>query len=402
VWYLSAAQVGTYDMTIPRHLLTVWNPSYANDALDEHVRILLHWAERYRRGEGDFEDIYVWWAKLRSTNRENTKLPHHDDVLAIQKQLDDNIETHLYLTDYRSLFVANIEDITADDLLEDDELEHMPDYYRGRRADFWFRIIDIRRLVAEDTVAVIEELKRLSNTRYHNRPVSLYGGMIELPLIVTRDDNRSWFPETPSLTDGLLWVQHDSDLRGETDRMARELRDNLFGHVVWSALDVTTRSFLASAEAVYRSRRDDPNFDFSGPAVGYAKAVEAELNVLLFGTIRDIASSIPSTKRTGYVDGQPIDLCDAVPHQPLGSLLHLVERDNAMQHALKVAFQNDWRFLLGELPSHLTPIVSVRNRAAHSGRPSADDVAAMRQNVLGIGSEGLITRIARITLRVAG
>jgi hypothetical protein len=40
---------------------------------------------------------------------------------------------------------------------------------------------DIRRLVADDTPAVMEELKRLRNTRYHDRPVSLYGGMVDLP-----------------------------------------------------------------------------------------------------------------------------------------------------------------------------------------------------------------------------
>lgn len=31
---------------MPRHLLTVWNPAYADDALDAHPRVLLRWAER--------------------------------------------------------------------------------------------------------------------------------------------------------------------------------------------------------------------------------------------------------------------------------------------------------------------------------------------------------------------
>jgi hypothetical protein len=59
------------------------------------------------------------------------------------------------------------------------------------------------RVVSNDTVAVIEELKRLANTRYHGRPVSLYGGTVELPMIVTREDGRQWFPQATSLTDGL-------------------------------------------------------------------------------------------------------------------------------------------------------------------------------------------------------
>ena len=39
------------------------------------------------------------------------------------------------------------------------------------------------------------------------------------------------------LTDGQLWAQRESEPRGETERMARELRDNLLGPDVWSVLE---------------------------------------------------------------------------------------------------------------------------------------------------------------------
>jgi hypothetical protein len=32
--------------TPTHHLLTLWNPSYAADAMDEHLRVLLDWAGR--------------------------------------------------------------------------------------------------------------------------------------------------------------------------------------------------------------------------------------------------------------------------------------------------------------------------------------------------------------------
>jgi hypothetical protein len=390
-------------MDAPRHLLTVWNPSYADDPLDEHLRILLDWAERYRQGDCDVEDVYVWWAKLRSLNRDAPKLPHHAEVIALQEQILAEVETHLYLTDYRSLYVAHIEDVFDDNILEDDEAAHMPDYYAGQRADFWFRIVDVRRIVADDTVAVIEELKQLRNTRYHDRPVSLYGGMVELPLIVTRADAKRWFPEATSLTDGRLWVQHDADSRGETDRLARELRDNLLGPVIWSALDLATRSFLASAEATFRNRRDDPNFDFSGPAVGYAKALEAELNALLFDGVRAAAARLPPPDRTARVDGAPFDLARDVPHQSLGVVVNLLRHDPALKRCINAAFpQHDARWMLGELPHHLAPVVALRNPAAHAAASARHDVAEMRGKVLGIGCEGLITQLARIRLRAAG
>ena len=38
-------------MTLPRHLVTVWNPSYAQDAMDEHLAVLIDWAGRAQAGE---------------------------------------------------------------------------------------------------------------------------------------------------------------------------------------------------------------------------------------------------------------------------------------------------------------------------------------------------------------
>ena len=37
---------------------------------------------------------------------------------------------------------------------------------------------------------MIAELKLLRNPEYHDRPVSLYGGMVDLPLIVVRPDGK--------------------------------------------------------------------------------------------------------------------------------------------------------------------------------------------------------------------
>jgi hypothetical protein len=82
------------------------------------------------------------------------------------------------------------------------------------QADFWFRLLDLRLLVADDTVLTIEELKKLRNERYHGRPISLYGGMVELPLIVTREDGVSWFGEEEALRDGQLWAQRAAGLSG--------------------------------------------------------------------------------------------------------------------------------------------------------------------------------------------
>ena len=393
----------------PRHLLTVWNPSYAEDALDAHLRVLLRWAESSRDprdAASPEEDVYVWWAKIRSPRRDG-ELPHAGEIAAIQSQIDDDVETHLYLTDYRSLYVGQLGEVTADAVLEEEgEAEHAPSYYRGMEADFWFRLWDLRRLVADDTPGVIEELGRLRNTRYHDRPVSLYGGMVELPLIVTRDDGARWFADRDLLTSGRLWAERDADLRVDTQRLARELPDNrseaevaegnLFGRAVWESFETATRTFLASAEAVFRARRDDPAFDFSGPAVEYAKAVETELNALVFPRLRKRLEGGMLKDREVIADGRRLDLGGRVAHQSLGTILHLLENDDIVGRALASAFSTaDAGWLRSNAPRELRGIVDLRNPAAHSEAVSRERVEKVRAQVMGVGCEGALVRIAK-------
>ena len=381
-----------------KHLLTVWNPSYAADAMDAHLHLLLDWSQRTGKGQAKEEDVYVWWGKVRSPNRRQP-LPHLADIQALNDQVAAGVETHLYLTDYRSLYVGWVDDIAGEELLrESDEADHMPGYYQGLMLDLWFKLLDIRRLVANDTPATIEELKHLRNTRYYDRPVSLYGGIVELPLIVTRDPAApptTWFSDMGLLTGGRLWAERDAELRGETERVARELRDNLIGRSVWALLEPASTAFLASAEAVYRSHRDDPGFDFSSCAVEYAKAVETELNAVVFRPLQRRLAKSPPAERLVYPDGHRHDLGAGVPHQALGTVQHLLE-DAVVQKGIKAVYPNAADWLLRELPSHLGPLVSLRNPAAHSAALSCDAVARQREAVLGIGCEGLIVRLARV------
>jgi hypothetical protein len=384
-----------------QHLLTVWNPSYADSIIDAHLEVLLEWAAKRERGEEEADDCYVWWGKIRSSNRQQP-LPHIPEILALQAQIERGEETHLYLTDYRSLYVAHLDEITADDVLgaTPAEIEHMPAYYRERQADFWFRLLDLRLLVADDTVATIEELKKLRNTRYHDRPVSLYGGMVELPLIVRREDGARWFTDAAELTDGRLWAERDAEMRGETERMARELRDNLIGRRLWTVLEPATRNFLASAEAVFRARRDDPHFDFSGPAIEYAKAVETELNALLFPALRRALRGKSPAEREVAIDGRALDLGAVVPHQSLGTLKNLLQHNETVRGNIRRQMPQDAAWLLDALPAQLAGLVELRNPAAHGGRAGREAVSDARGEVLGVGGEGVVVRVADVRGRI--
>lgn len=79
----------------------------------------------------------------------------------------------------------------------------MPHYDINKRlnCDFWLQLWDIQRAVQNDTTGVVEELKKLTKLRYFGRPVSIYGGMADRPLIVTNKQEVRWFDK--EIRDGL-------------------------------------------------------------------------------------------------------------------------------------------------------------------------------------------------------
>ena len=118
--------------------------------MEEHLALLLRDAAALREKRLREEDVYVWWGRVRSLNR-RTELPHLESIRAIDQVLsaDDPPELNLYLTDFQSLYVADLAEIHFG-ALDADEARHVPSYYAADRldCDFWLKLWDVRRLVA--------------------------------------------------------------------------------------------------------------------------------------------------------------------------------------------------------------------------------------------------------------
>ena len=374
-----------------RHLLGVWNPSYAADAMDAHLRLLLANIAALRDGRLPEEEVYVFWGKVRSPQR-RAQLPHLDEILAMDATLEGDRELHLYLTDYRSLYVGHVYEITTDDVRAD-EGSHVPAYYGegGLQCDCWFRIGDIRRLVLDDTVAVIDELKKLRNTHYDDRPVSLYGGMVDLPLVVSRDDGERFFdPELRArLLEGKYWAEADAARTG-LGAIERDLRENLFGAEAWNALDLTTRTFVATAEQIFRTHRADAGFDFAAVVVDLAKALEVQANLV----VRRGLAGAPADRRRANVEGATRDLADGPPLS-LGQLGRVLAEERPLAEALAARLRDgDW--LVRQAAYVLRDIARHRNPAAHSEPVSRADAERLRNQLLGVGCYGDLIRLAGV------
>lgn len=383
-----------------RHLLTLWNPIYGPNVMELHLEVLLDKMSQQRQGSLAEDDVYVWWGKVRSPHRDKP-LPHLNDIRALDAELaetaSDPSEIHLYLTDYRSLYVAEVGEITCDDVLKEDPT-HVPAYYERNDliCDCWFRLWDVRRLVTDDLVSVAAELRRLRNARHHGHPVSLYGGMVELPLIVTRPDGARFFdPQARErLTEGKYWAEFDAERVG-VGAMERDLRENLFGDDHWANLDPVARTFIATAEKIFRDHRSDPVFDFTPVIVEFAKVFEVQCNAVLG---RALTGAPPDVRRAN-VEGKTIDVVKEGP-LTLGQLGIVVGGERALVGLLRKRLRHgDW--FSASLPPILTEFAKLRNPAAHTGRVTRDTATYWRNELLGIGSYGVLTQLAEVRLAAA-
>lgn len=379
----------------PRHLVDVWNPAYASDAMTAHVGVLLEAARRWNTGETEVEP-YVWWGKVRSPNRQQG-LKHLPQILEIAAELagDEERECHLYLTDYRSLYVGQVDEITQNDVRGSDA-GHVPGYYTeaGLECDFWYRLLDIRRLVADDTPVVIAKLRALRNTGYNDRPVSLYGGMVDLPLVVYRDEEEILFDpgDRGPVRDNRLWAEIDAEAVG-VGKTERTLREDLFGDDAWLALDPGARTFIASAEKILREQRDDPAFDYGPVVVNLAKTVEVTCNAIL----RRVAPRIPQNLRQVRVGADTIELGGSA-HLTTGQLASLLRNKTALHRQLRQQLQNgDW--FVDVFHQALSKLADLRNPGVHSARVDREAVVRLRNMLVGVGCQGALIELAKVRLK---
>lgn len=269
-----------------------------------------------------------------------------------------------------------------------------PGYYHKLDVvpDCWFALHDIRRLVAEDTLSVIDEFRRLRNTGYHDQPVSLYGGMVDLPLLVTRPDGRRFFDdaELNTVADGKTWVEFDAE-QGGVGAMERELRENLLGDDAWRRFDPASRVVLASAEKGFRDHRDEPGFDFGGILGLFSKVLEIEVNARLQA---GLIGATPDARLANIGDGKSSDLTSR--RLTLGQLVHVLTDGSAVRAKALNERLREGQWFSSAVGLILRDFVELRNPGTHERRVSREEVIAWRNRLMGVGCDGVLSRLSRV------
>ena len=130
--------------------------------------------------------------------------------------------------------------------------------------------------------------------------------------------------------------------------------------------------------------------------------METELGALIYLALRRVLKSRQPNQRQVRGPEGHIDLGARVPHQSLGSVKVLLEKEQIVQKGLRQTLNAaDGSWLLGELPHQLGPLCELRNPAAHEAVVSREETNRLREGVLRIGHEGLLVRIAGGKMRAA-
>jgi hypothetical protein len=359
--------------------------------------VLRSWSQKHDDGKAADESLYVWWGKVKSPNRQQP-MAHLGDVRSAAEAARSGVEVQLYLTDYRALYVGEVLDVASGELSPAEQGGgHAPSYYKegDLRCDLWFKLGDIRRLVTDDTLQVVEELKKLRNVHYNDRPVSIYGGMVDLPLVVTRDDERRFFDpdERDALTDGVLWAEFDAEAGAGIGGMEKELRENRFGELLWSALEPAARTFVATGERLFREHRLDPAFDFAPVLTSFAKAIEVQANAVL----QRAMSKLPTQARLANIDGRSVDLAER-RSLGLGELARAIGGERELNAGLASVLANGAWFTQ-QMPAMLDELRYVRNPGAHVAVIDRATAKAWRERIVGVGCAGLLVELARTRVK---
>jgi hypothetical protein len=193
-------------------------------------------------------------------------------------------------------------------------------------------------------------------------------------------------------TEDRFWCEFDTERSG-VGAMERELRENLFGATAWSGLDPAARSFIASAEKMFRDHRHDAAFDFSSVVIDYAKAFEVQVNSLL----RRVMPGANRDARVVDVGGGTIDIT-AAPPLSLGQLARAIADHKPLNDWLKRRLEpRDW--VAVSLPPILENLAAYRNPAAHADRITREQVVALRDSLVGVGCTGRLVELGGIRVR---
>jgi len=355
-----------------KNILILYNPYYQKNVIEQHLEILK-------------ERSAVAFGKLRSALRDYE--PPNEAILdEIYQGVSKETPMQLFLTDYNSIFVANVISVKTDKTI----LIKAPKYYDALDVEKWYVFDDLRLLVADDFQVLRDKiLANFKATNYNNRTYAIYGNHYVYPMQVTMKEEINYFEKEDKSFKYYTDI-FKSDLELETKEA---LINFTFGTEIFYNFNSNTQDNIISAEIEYLQSKHNPLYDYSSLVVKYSKAVELELHRFMKIVFKYLTDKDESLKKLSYtIQGKDYILSDIQEHKANYGTYKFLIRKYEIKDAINsyIANNNLKYFINTTIPHFINVMQSIRNESVHGGTTTLQECNDIRNSMLGIGKSSFL------------
>lgn len=358
------------------NLLSLYNPYYNKNVIELHLELLK-------------ENGIVAFGKVRSALRDYEH-PNQEVLDVIYNETTKETPIQLFLTDYNSMYVANVISIN-----KNIKFVKVPKYYEELEVEYWFVFDDLRLIAYKDFEIIRDEvLANFKATNFNDRTYAIYGNPYVYPMQITMKKEIDYFEKD------------DADFKFYTDifkskeqlQMKQNLIDFNFGKKRFYSLAPNSQDNIISAEIEYIQNRNNFLYDFSSVVVKYSKAVELELYKYMKELFLYLIQCDEAIENHPYsVQGKNYELQDIKTHKPnFGTYAYLLRsfeiKDVINTHIQDRALKH---FIFVEIPTFIKIMQNIRNESVHGNATSIKECEDIRKEVIGIGKSGMLSEFDR-------
>ena len=363
------------------NLLVLYNPYYNNEVIELHLELLK-------------KNGVVAFGKVRSTLRDYEH-PNQETLDEIYNQTSKENPLQIFLTDYNSIYVANVISVN-----KDIKFIKVPQYYEDLEVEYWFVFDDLRLIVHHDFELIRDKvLTNFKATNFNNRTYAIYGNPYVYPMQITMKEEINYFEKE----DEKFKFYTDIFKSQEQLLMKQNLIDFNFGKEIFYSFTPNSQDNIISAEIEYMQNKENILYDFSAVVLKYAKAVEDELYRFMKKLFKFLMEHDGYLKAFPYqVQGRKYQLQDIINYKPnFGTYAYLI-KSYEIKKSLHEYIQDKTlkHFILFEIPMFIKKMQNVRNESVHGNTTSFQECNTIREEVIGIGKKGMLSAFIQMESQV--
>jgi len=355
-----------------KNIIILYNPYYQENVIEQHLEILKD------RGA-------VAFGKVKSVLRDNEH-PHEQKLEDIYSEVSKDTPLQLFLTDYNSIFVANVISVKTEKTI----LIKAPKYYDDLDVERWYVFDDLRLIVNNDFQLIRDNiLSNFKAVNYNDRTYAIYGNPYVYPMQITMKEDINYFSNEDE-----NFKYYTNIFKSELELQIKQgLLNFTYGINIFYSFASNTQDNIISAEIEYLQNKHNPLYDYGSLVVKYSKAVELELHRFMKIVFKYLTNKDDRLQRLSYsIQGKEYILSDIQEHKANYGTYKFLIRKYEIKDAVNTYISNNSLryFIMSTIPQFINIMQSIRNESVHGGTTSLQECNDIRNSMLGIGKSSFL------------